>query len=92
MKWFKRRKWKQAANEFMIANMVNGFGDRSVIDVKVVLQVKEKKDGTHIYKCFSVKAVSGEFVQNVNLDYMLNEFKEENHSFRIAVKKYNLRP
>jgi hypothetical protein len=92
MKLFKRRRWEVVVTEFMTANMANGFGMKSEIEIKIVLRVKERRNGTYKYDCYGVKAISNEFVQQIDLDYILSIYKEPAGKWKAAVRKYKLRP
>jgi len=91
MKIFRRkRKWIRVYTQFMTAVMMNAFR-QAQSEVKIILEVKEKRDKTYEYRCYASHPVSKQFMQHVDLDYIIKvSNKEEKEKLKAIIKKYNL--
>ena len=79
--------WEVVANIYTRATITTMFRE-SKDDIRVVLKVKQRRNGTYKYRCEAYH-VSGDFLSDLDLFYILSVEPEEG-PFHEAVKKYNL--
>ena len=87
-KLFKVKPWVTVYSKYTFAEAYNIFRGNIEMEVKIILQVKEKKNGTYRHRCFAIRAINDEIVQSLTLGFVIHKFP----SIELAdvIQKYGL--